>query len=85
MGKDAFPNHADPDAETTDRGGRVALLFAAAIRNFQRAGGLCESGGWGRGMGTDLFPNLAVLPGATDPGDGEEERPGSTLLSPRGA
>lgn len=24
----------DPDAETTDRGGRVALLFAAAIRTF---------------------------------------------------
>ena len=41
--------------------------------------------GWGRGMGTDLFPNLAMLPGATDPGDGGEERPGAALLSPGGA
>lgn len=25
-------------------------------------------------MGTDLFPNLAMLPGATDPGGGGEEQ-----------
>lgn len=36
-------------------------------------------------MGTDLFPNLAMLPGATDPGDGGAGRPGAALLSPGGA
>jgi len=74
----------DPDPETTDRGGRSPCPRLPFGR-FQSAEGFCESGGWGRGMGTDLFPNLAMLPGATDPGDGGEERPGAALLSPGGA
>ena len=34
-------------------------------------------------MGTDSFPNLAMLPGATDPGGGGEERGSCPTLSRR--